>query len=114
MEPSISESSPECSKKAQIRVRELEHEIESLKSSLESSRQQSDRMKTLAEQAEERLNEIVEENKRLEEHFSRDMCETKQRKFSRQFLINIYSFLLKYFLPYLCLLTDVLNITYLT
>ncbi|CAH8449524.1 unnamed protein product [Schistosoma haematobium] len=79
MEPSISESSPECSKKAQIRVRELEHEIESLKSSLESSRQQSDRMKTLAEQAEERLNEIVEENKRLEEHFSRDMCETKQR-----------------------------------
>ncbi|VDP74723.1 unnamed protein product [Schistosoma curassoni] len=36
-------------------------------------------MKTLAEQAEQRLNEIVEENKRLEEHFSRDMCETKQR-----------------------------------
>uniref|UniRef100_A0A095AHQ0 Nucleoprotein TPR n=1 Tax=Schistosoma haematobium TaxID=6185 RepID=A0A095AHQ0_SCHHA len=79
MEPSISESSPECSKKAQIRVRELEHEIESLKSSLESSRQQSDRMKTMAEQAEERLDENGEENKRLEEHFSRDMCETKQR-----------------------------------
>ncbi|CAH8450048.1 unnamed protein product [Schistosoma rodhaini] len=79
MEPNLSESSPECSKKAQIRVREMEHEIESLKSSLESSRQQSDRMKTLAEQAEERLKEIVEENKRLEEHFSRDMCETKQR-----------------------------------
>ncbi|KAK4472498.1 hypothetical protein MN116_003745 [Schistosoma mekongi] len=78
-ETNVSESSPECSKKAQMHVRELEHEIEILKSSLDSSRQQSDRLKTLAEQAEERLNEIVEENKRLEEHFSRDMCETKQR-----------------------------------
>ncbi|KAH8853510.1 Nucleoprotein TPR [Schistosoma japonicum] len=78
-ETNVSESSPECSKKAQIHVRELEHEIEILKSSLDSSRQQSDRLKTLAEQAEKRLNEIVEENKRLEEHFSRDMCETKQR-----------------------------------
>ncbi|XP_018651424.1 putative tpr [Schistosoma mansoni] len=89
MEPNLSESSPECSKKAQIRVREMEHEIESLKSSLESSRQQSDRMKTLAEQAEERLKEIVEENKRLEEHFSRDMCETKQHK-TKQLLYYIY------------------------
>ncbi|CAH8471760.1 unnamed protein product [Heterobilharzia americana] len=78
-ESEVSESFVECSKKAQIRVRELEHEIESLKSSLESSREQSDRMKALAEQAEERLNEIVEENKRLEGHFARDMNETKQR-----------------------------------
>ncbi|CAH8830962.1 unnamed protein product [Trichobilharzia szidati] len=78
-ESEMSESIAECSKKAQSRVRELEHEIESLKSNLESSRQQSDRMKELAEQAEQRLNEIVEENKQMEDHFSRDMTETKQR-----------------------------------
>ncbi|VDP82890.1 unnamed protein product [Echinostoma caproni] len=61
------------------RIRELQLEVDGLHVRLDAARKQTEQMRELSTEAENRLVEAVEENKQLEQRLSQELSENKQR-----------------------------------